>query len=366
MTVAQEASGAALAPAVSETAERLFQEHSGWIYGYCLRFLRSPEEAEDALQATYLNACRSLGAGVRPTVGSAWLLRIAQNVCLTRLRASGRRHRLEHVQDVTILEETIPAPDRPAEELIGLTGALASLPDRQRHAILLREWQGLSHREVARRLGLTEGAAETLIFRARRSLAAALENPGARGRRGALRALDLGGLVTAVKSFFAGSAAVKTVAAVTVVAATTATVAATDPGGIWRAKPDPVEAKATKPFLRATSAPPAASSGSVWAPADAALRPQNPEAERSHRGRDGSASGREVGQATAAAAKAKDKGAGNGLALGHDKKASASAKASNAQGQPASAGRPSTRPAGPPAHAQANGLAKSSSRSRSG
>ena len=107
MTVAQEASGAALAPAASETAERLFQEHSGWIYGDRLRFLRSPEEAEDALQATYLNACRSLSVGVRPSVSSAWLLRIAQNVCLTRVRSSGRRDRLEHVQDVTILEETV-------------------------------------------------------------------------------------------------------------------------------------------------------------------------------------------------------------------------------------------------------------------
>jgi hypothetical protein len=66
--------------------------------------------------------------------------------------------------------------------------------------------------------------------------------------------------------------------------------------------------------------------------------------------------GREFGQATAAAAKAKnkdkDKGTGNGLALGHEKMASASPKASNAHG--------------PPAHAQANGLAKGNSRSRSG
>jgi RNA polymerase sigma-70 factor (ECF subfamily) len=366
MTVAQEASGAALAPAVSETAERLFQEHSGWIYGYCLRFLRSPEEAEDALQATYLNACRSLGAGVRPSVGSAWLLRIAQNVCLTRLRSSGRRDRLERVQDVTVLEETIPAPDRPVDDLVGLTGALASLPDRQRQAILLREWQGLSHREVAHRLGLTEAAAETLIFRARRSLAAALENPGPRGRRRALGALDLGGLVTALKSFFAGSAAVKTVAAVTVVAATTTTVVATDPAGIWRAQPDPVDSRAAKPVVRTSAAPPAASSGSLWAFVDAALRPPDLRAERSHRGRGRSLKGRELGQATAAAANSKDKGTGNGLALGHEKNASASPKASNAQGPPATAGRPSTRPTGPPAHAQANGLAKGSSKSRSG
>ena len=62
-------------PAASETAEQLFQEHSGWIYGYCLRILRSPEEAEDALQPNYLNACRSLNQGTRPRAGSAWLPR---------------------------------------------------------------------------------------------------------------------------------------------------------------------------------------------------------------------------------------------------------------------------------------------------
>jgi RNA polymerase sigma-70 factor (ECF subfamily) len=101
MAVAPEASRVDLAAEASETAEQLFQEHAGWIYGYCLRILRSPEEAEDALQTTYLNACRSLGRGTRPQVGSAWLLRIAQNVCFARLRSSGRRSRLESLQDTS-------------------------------------------------------------------------------------------------------------------------------------------------------------------------------------------------------------------------------------------------------------------------
>ena len=188
MAVAHEASSAVrLEPAVSETAARLFQEHSGWIYGYCLRLLRSPEEAEDALQATYLNACRGINDGVRPQVDSAWLLRIAQNVCLTRLRSSGRRARLERVQDVELLEETVAAPTHHGDELIGLTDALASLPEQQRRAILLREWQGLSYAEVAARLELTQSAVETLIFRARRARAAARATPGPRagwGKRG--------------------------------------------------------------------------------------------------------------------------------------------------------------------------------------
>lgn len=363
MTVAQEASGAALAPAASETAERLFQEHSGWIYGYCLRFLRSPEEAEDALQATYLNACRSLSVGVRPSVSSAWLLRIAQNVCLTRVRSSGRRDRLEHVQDVTILEETVPAPDRPAEELIGLTGALASLPDRQRHAILLREWQGLSHREVAHRLGLTQAAAETLIFRARRSLAAALENP-ARRRRSGLRALDLGGLITAVKGLLAGSAGVKTVAAVTVVAATTVTVVATDPAGVWRARPDPVKTAAGTSAVRGATAAPAAAGRPFWAPADTPADRADLAARRPSRAERETARGRDFGQATAAAAKSKEKG-NHGLALGRVKKAANAPKGSKAQGPPATAGPPSEPVAGPPSHARANGLSKNQGGSKS-
>ena len=55
------------------------------------------------------------------------------------------------------------------------------MPEQQRRAILLREWQGLSYREVAKELDVSQAAVETLIFRARRSLAAGLEQPGAGG-----------------------------------------------------------------------------------------------------------------------------------------------------------------------------------------
>ena len=246
MAVAPEASRVDLAADASETAEQLFQEHAGWIYGYCLRLLRSPEEAEDALQTTYLNACRSLGGGTRPQVGSAWLLRIAQNVCFARLRSSGRRGRLESLQDTSFLEETVAAPERSPDELIGLTDALCSIPERQREAILLREWQGLSYSEVGAHLGLSQSAVETLIFRARRSLAGALEDPGKRGRRRkALHAFDLAGLAAALKGLFAGASGVKAVAVLTVAAATTATVVATDPVGVWRDKPPAVAEQAS-------------------------------------------------------------------------------------------------------------------------
>ncbi len=367
MAVAPEASRVALAPAASETAEQLFQEHSGWVYGYCLRLLRSPEEAEDALQTTYLNACRSLNQGTRPKVGSAWLLRIAQNVCFGRMRSSGRRGRLEQAQDITILEETVAAPERSSDALIGLTDALCSLPERQREAILLREWQGLSYHEVGQRLGLTQAAVETLIFRARRSLAAALDDPGKHGRGKALCALDVGGLAAAIKGLFAGSTGVK-LATLTVAAATTATVVATDPAGVWRDRPDPGGSRAISAAqeLRADSTSSSAPTRSIAAPAETEVSsPVAGATAVATKPRPKPEGGRAFGQATAAAAKAKDKkhnGNGNGKALGHAKKAASTPGGPHGRTPPGH-----DKPAkakkghGPPSHAPAKGQAKKDS-----
>ena len=369
MAVAPEASRVDLAADASETAEQLFQEHAGWIYGYCLRILRSPEEAEDALQTTYLNACRSLGRGTRPQVGSAWLLRIAQNVCFARLRSSGRRGRLESLQDTSFLEETVAAPERSPDELIGLTDALCSIPERQREAILLREWQGLSYSEVGAHLGLSQSAVETLIFRARRSLAGALEDPGKRGRRRkALHAFDLAGLAAALKGLFAGASGVKAVAVLTVAAATTATVVATDPVGVWRDKPPSVaeqtggsERAGTAVSSRSSSPENAADLDGMAAVSFVPAWGPLPTGERRGTDRPEGPPGLETSEQAKRQANGKAKaygagGNGKGNALGLDKEPALppTAQGTPAGGQPdeASEGQeappPATLPASPP------------------
>ena len=214
--------------AAPDRAEELFHEHSRRIYAYCLRQLGSPEEAEDALQATYLNACRSLLAGFEPKVAQAWLFKVAHNVCLTRQRSSYRRARVERPEDLQAVQDVIAAPEAPGDELFGLDEALAGLPDQQRQAILLREWQGLSYREVATKLGLTQAAVETLIFRARRSLASALEQPIKR-RRKLVHSLDAGALLASLKAAIAGNVAASVATAVAVAASATALTAAVVP-----------------------------------------------------------------------------------------------------------------------------------------
>ena len=349
MAVAQEASSAVrLEPAATVTAERLFQEHSGWLYGYCLRLLRSPEEAEDAVQATYLNACRSLKDGFEPRADSAWLLKVAHNVCITRLRSSGRRARVERLHDAELIEETVAAPDRRADELIGLPEALATLPEQQRRAILLREWQGLSYREVAAKLRLSQAAVETLIFRARRSLATALEDSVGRGAR-RLHGLGLGGFGAGMKSLLVGSAAAK-VAAVAVVA-TTATIVATDPVG-WR-RPSAPEGRAVRvvPELPAAPAVHAAAS----APAAAAGPEHRPLVTRAH-GADGG-HGRALGKTKAREARGKAREA-RGKTGAHAKSRDR-AQREDQRGQSGERARgeaprkPSFAGSGPPPHASA-------------
>jgi hypothetical protein len=70
------------------------------------------------------------------------------------------------------------------DELVHLDEGLAALPELQRRALLLREWQGLSYREIRHELELSQGAVEQLIFRARRSLARELTEPSKRRRFG--------------------------------------------------------------------------------------------------------------------------------------------------------------------------------------
>jgi RNA polymerase sigma factor (sigma-70 family) len=186
----------AVSPAApSSHAAALYERHGGRVLRFCQSRLGSREDAEDATQTTFLNAVGALRRGTVPRSEAAWLLRIAENVCHHRHRTAARRR--ESSCDPTVLEDVVEAsPGRP-DELIHLAAALESLPERQRLAVLLREWQGLSYDEIGTELGLSHSAVETLLFRARRGLAQALEHDGRR-RHGLGLAPLLGWLKTAV------------------------------------------------------------------------------------------------------------------------------------------------------------------------
>lgn len=215
------------------TAEaQLYERHSDLVYRYCLRMLGSREDAEDATQTTFVQALRALRRGVTPNFEQAWLLTIARNECKSRYRAGSRRRQRELAHDPQSLAEfAAAAPNGGDGRLIGVQSALTRLPETQRRALLLREWQGRSYAEIARELGVSRPAVEALLFRARRGLARELGEE-TRDRR---HALDLASLLAAAKSFLGGGAAIKVAAAGVAAVATVGVVA----GGAQRG-PAPV------------------------------------------------------------------------------------------------------------------------------
>jgi RNA polymerase sigma factor (sigma-70 family) len=190
----------------------LYERFSGQIFGYCLHQLSSREEAEDAVQTTFMNAFRGLQRGIVPELESAWLFKIAHNVCLSRRRSSWRRGKVESPNNFEVLQEIVPGREQVvADELIRLQDVLEEMPENQRRAILLREWQGLTYREISDELGLSQAAVETLIFRARRALAQGLEQDADTWKKRLRRGADAGGAIASANTLLdgGGAAAIK-------------------------------------------------------------------------------------------------------------------------------------------------------------
>jgi RNA polymerase sigma factor (sigma-70 family) len=210
----------------ADAAAELYERYSPQILGYCLHQLGSREEAEDAVQTTFMNAFRGLSRGIVPELESAWLFKIAHNVCLSRRRSSWRRGKIEAPNNFEVLQEVIAGRETIGDELIRLQDVLEDMPENQRRAILLREWQGLTYREISAELGLSQAAVETLIFRGRRALAQGLEQDADTWKRRLRRGADVGGAIACIKALLGGGGAAAVKVAATALAIGTAAVAA--------------------------------------------------------------------------------------------------------------------------------------------
>lgn len=154
----------------------LVDRHLPTILAIARRMLKDDAEAEDVAQETMLRLWRNAGAlelgpgGVRP-----WLRRVASNLCIDRVRA-GRN---------TALMEFVPETAEPAGQLRHIAelelgarvdAALKGLPERQRLALTLFHYEGMSQIEVGEVLGISDEAVESLLARARRTLKSVLKD----------------------------------------------------------------------------------------------------------------------------------------------------------------------------------------------
>jgi len=96
----------------ADATRALYERYSRQILNYCVHQLNSREEAEDAVQTTFMNAFRGLKRGIVPEAEQAWLFKIAENVCLSRRRSSWRRGKVESPNDFEVLQEIVPSKPR--------------------------------------------------------------------------------------------------------------------------------------------------------------------------------------------------------------------------------------------------------------
>ena len=154
------------------------EKYSPGLYRLALRMMRDEAEAEDVVQETFLSAFKSIDSFEGRSELSTWLYRIATNEALMLIRRKKPEVNLEGLQADDPETELTPHQfvdwsSLPENELLSGEGkkvldeAIRTLPENLRMVFLMRDAEGLSIKETADALGLTETNVKTRLLRAR-------------------------------------------------------------------------------------------------------------------------------------------------------------------------------------------------------
>jgi RNA polymerase sigma-70 factor, ECF subfamily len=160
----------------------IFRSQRHRLFHTALRLLGNTEDAEDAVQEGLLSAIRNSHRFEGRARLSTWLTRIVLNAALMRLRSRRAYESVPIDEPVAqqgglriseLLVDSGPSPEEAcvrAEQRRILNQALKGLSARQRQAIALRDFHGMTSKEAARILGRSEGTVKSQVHRARRQL----------------------------------------------------------------------------------------------------------------------------------------------------------------------------------------------------
>jgi len=156
--------------------ETLVERYRPRLLAFIQHMLRSREDAEDVLQEVYVAALRAMRADERPIQTKPWLYKIARNRALNHMR----RRTDVPVESMDAFErragqsahDAVAGRERLSEIVVDVHG----LPETQRTALILREFDALSYQQIAEAMDTTVPAVKSLLVRARMGLASAAQD----------------------------------------------------------------------------------------------------------------------------------------------------------------------------------------------
>lgn len=159
-----------------EAVESLVREQARLVYRISYAVLRSRDDAEDAVQETFVRVLRYSRRLAGVSNPKAWLAQMAWRVAIDKSKRQRRRNEVPLETEAASAEEIV-SPDASAEnalhdERIGaeLEKVIAALPRKLREPLILSAIEEMSPREVSAVLGINESAVRSRVFRARQIL----------------------------------------------------------------------------------------------------------------------------------------------------------------------------------------------------
>ena len=157
----------------------IVHEHQAQVYQHALYLLKNRESAEDITQEVFIKAWENR-ATLRPETVRSWLLKVAQNLCFDQLRQAKFQVHLTKEDDMELemlLHTHTTAPNPSPDEIVRqqelkvlVHCAIGKLPPEMRSAVIMRELEGMSYKDIASVLEQPEGTVKSTVFRARKKL----------------------------------------------------------------------------------------------------------------------------------------------------------------------------------------------------
>jgi RNA polymerase sigma-70 factor (ECF subfamily) len=158
-----------------EAYTKIYLRYRDRVYAYCLRMLNSDSDAQDLYQEVFMRVLTRAASFEEEKSLGGWIFTIAHNLCLNKLRDRKPQDTLDDLAESGQQKYHAPLVVQPQQDLgeswrERIEWAMAQLPPDQREALILREYQGMSHQEIVDVLHTSIPAVKSRIYRAKERL----------------------------------------------------------------------------------------------------------------------------------------------------------------------------------------------------